>query len=51
VTLQDALVTALAVGAAGALGWRWYKSRNRPAGACPSCASGNPCAPEKPDEG
>lgn len=44
---QDAFVTVIAIAAAGVLGRRWFQSRARPAGACPSCASGNACAPAK----
>ena len=44
---QDALVTIVALAAIGGLGWRSFKARTKPAGSCPSCASGNPCEPKK----
>jgi len=47
--LQDLAVTGAAACAAGLFLYRLVGSRRRSAGAsCASCASGQPCAPEKP---
>jgi hypothetical protein len=41
---QDAFVTMIAIGAIGILARRWFLTRSKPSGACPSCASGDSCA-------
>ncbi|HEX5070337.1 MAG TPA: hypothetical protein VFV78_09000 [Vicinamibacterales bacterium] len=44
-SLQDAFVTLIAIGAAGTLGWRWFRARRRPAETCASCQPANTGAP------
>ena len=42
---QDALVTIVALGAVGALTWRWYAARKKPAAPhCANCEGAEPVA-------